>query len=143
MEKYLIYGVGILAVMSYAFLAPIIKQPSLVVSPFLIMAFNSIIILACSLPLYYFSAEKTVLSDLEPKIWGLILANGLINVLAFWLLLKALGGMPVWHYQMLVVASPIFSAIAAYFLLREDISVRLFVGLAIVSVGIFIAVKPS
>ncbi len=143
MEKYAIYGIGLLAVMSYAVLAPIIKQPSLVMSPFLIMAFNSIIILTCAVPLYFFSSEKINWSAVEPKIWILIFVNGLINVLGFWLLLKAINDMPVWHYQMLAAATPIFSGIAAYFLLKEEISIRLFIGLAIAAVGIYIAVKPS
>lgn len=143
MEKYAIYGVGLLAVICYALLAPLIKQPGAVFSPYLIMLFNSAIIFFLALPFYLTQSEKVDWASVEPKIWWLILANGVINMIGFWLFMKAIGGMPIWHYKMIALTTPIFAGFAAYLLLKEEVSARLFIGLAIASVGIYVAVKPA
>lgn len=73
-------------------------------------------------------------------IWFVLIA-GFINFFAFWLGVVAFRYMSVWQQQLFGLLLPVVGAIAAYFLLKEAISPRLFIGLVIMSLGLYVALR--
>lgn len=73
-------------------------------------------------------------------IYTLVLA-GIINFFGFWLVIQGYKYMPLWQQTMFTLLTPIFAGVLSYFILGEKMSANLFVGLAIMAVGLFVALK--
>jgi len=140
MEKSSLYAITIIAVTLYAVMGPLLKKANQDLPAFLVMAISMFGLFLGSLVLHFIFDEKVMPSKENIM---LLLGVGIINIAAFYLMLVALKGMPVWHYQMFALIIPVISAIVAYYVLGETFSSRLFIGLLIVSIGIFIALRPA
>lgn len=49
--------------------------------------------------------------------------------------------MPLWQQTLFTLLTPIFASVLAFFILGEQINSKLFIGLAVMAVGLFIAIK--
>ena len=66
---------------------------------------------------------------------------GAINTVALFFVLRAYEYVPVWQYQLFSLLCPIFASVFAYFLLDEPLSPKLFGGLALMAIGLYVAVR--
>lgn len=131
------------ATIAYALLSPLLKKANQSMPPFTVMTISMFALFTVSLILSltfekvinldYISAHKnTVL---------MLLGVGLINALSFWLIILAFKYMPIWQLTMFNLLAPVLAGIFAYFILGETMSLKLFLGLAIMSFGLFIAIR--
>lgn len=137
---------GLLIIISsttlYAFLYPLIKKVNQQIPPFTVMAISMFFLFTLSLLGSYFvegilRKETDVLKTNLP----ILAAIGIINFVAFWLLILSYKYFPVWQATMFTLLTPIIAGIFAYFLLGEKFGLNLFLGLAVMAVGLFIAVR--
>jgi len=75
----------------------------------------------------------------NPKAFLYLLLVGVVNTAAFWCFLNAYRFVSVWQYQVFTHLTPMFAGIFAFFLLGEPLTVKLFVGTAIIFVGLYVA----
>lgn len=141
MEKFF----GVLFVLSstivFASLGPLLKKANQTLPPFTVMTISTFILFLCALILSIAFENFTNLKFLSDKsIVKILFLAGALNTLSFYLAIKAFKYIPIWQQAMFSVLMPVFSAIFAYFILAEKFSPRLFLGLAIMAVGLFIAV---
>lgn len=140
MEKYYVYGIGFLAILGFSILPSLFKKIDQGLPSFLVMGISMFFLSAIAL-IMHFSFEPRVIP--EKSTIALLLLAGAINAAAFYFMLVFLKDIPVWHYQMIALLLPITGSVAAYYILGEAFSYKLFIGAAIAAVGIYIAVKPS
>ena len=137
-------GIGILIVSTllYSTLHPILKKVSKDIPPFTSMTVTMLVLFLVSFVMSLLF-ERSALMKLPEQRSALLLLVlfGLINAIAFWLLINGYKYMPVWQVTMFGVAIPILSGIMAYFMLGETLSPNLFIGLIIAGIGLFIAIK--
>ncbi|MCB0324674.1 MAG: DMT family transporter [Bdellovibrionales bacterium] len=126
----------------YALNGVLLKKGSSSIPPFASMTVSMFVLLGLSAILTSF-AERDFSWNYSENRDGFhtLIAVGFVNTAAFWCLLRTYSYVPVWVYQMFVLLTPIFSAVLAYFILGELFTVRMFVGLAVVGVGLYIAVS--
>lgn len=141
MEKFF----GLLLVLSstilYASLTPLLKKANQTLPPFTVMTISMFVLLLCSLIFSIAFENFTHLKFLSYKnIIKILFLVGILNTLGFWLAIKAFKYLPIWQQTMFAVLTPIFSATFAYFILGELFSYKLFLGLIIMAIGLFIAV---
>lgn len=131
------------ATILYALLFPLFKKAGDKVPPFAVMMVSTFTLFLCALiaSLFFESSfyKKGGFTQYES---GLLIITGLINLIAFWLSLLAYKHMPIWQYTMFGLMTPVVTGIFAYYILGEKISANLFIGLAIMAVGLFVAVRP-
>ena len=140
MEKLLPYNLALLSIMVYSTLWPLLKKTSQDVPHFLAMAISMFVLFLVSLIFHFGFEPRTIPAKQDLLLLGLV---GIVNALAFYLALVALQGLPIWHYKMIGLISPVFTAFCAYYILGEHFSYKMFVGLTIAAFGIYIAIKPS
>lgn len=137
---------GLLIIISsttlYAFLYPLVKKASQQLPPFTVMAISMFFLFTLSLLGSYFvegilRKETDVLKTNLP----ILAAIGIINFVAFWLLILSYKYFPVWQATMFTLLTPILAGIFAYFLLGEKFGLNLLLGLAVMAVGLFIAIR--
>lgn len=140
MEKFIPYGLGLGAVVLFSLLGPLFKRANQDLPSLLVMAISMFTLFSVSLTMHFLLEERV--TPTKGNVLWLIMA-GTINAGAFYLMLQCLQSLPVWHYQMLTLLFPILGALAAYAILGEHFSYKLFIGSAIAAAGIYIAIKPS
>lgn len=133
----------LLSVVCYAILPVLVKKANQNIPPFTIMTISMFVLFTASLILsLIFENGKIWKSFDDSKNLVLILvAMGLINTLGFWLVIQAFKYMPLWQQTMFNLLAPALTGIFAYFILGEAISIKLFLGLLIMGVGLYIAVR--
>lgn len=126
----------------YAFVYPLAKKANIRIPPFTTMAISSftLVLIAVILSAIQEKGAFTKLSTEKNSLLLLILL-GSVNFIAYWLLILGLKHIPVWQVTMFTLLTPILSGIFAYFLLGEQLSPSLFIGLSIVGIGLYIAVR--
>lgn len=132
----------LLATFFYSFLIPLIKKVGKDVPPFTIMTVSMFVLFLISLFASIF-LEKSALPKLftHKSPLALLVLFGIINAVAFWLIILASKVMPAWQVNMFGMLTPILSGIIAYFILGETLTINLFIGLAIAGAGLYIAVR--
>lgn len=66
---------------------------------------------------------------------------GTVNTVALFCALRAYDYVPVWQYQLFSLLCPIFASLFAYLLLGEVLSPKLFGGLVLMAIGLYVAVR--
>ena len=138
------YGI-VLATLStvfYALLWPLFKKGSEKLPAFTVMAISMFVLFAASLVMSILFENSLHLkySSLKTYVIFALLA-GAFNVLAFWLEIQGFKFMPVWQQTLIGLLLPVFAAIFSYLILGESLSIHLFFGLAIIGVGLFVALR--
>jgi len=135
------YVFVISSVLLYAVLSPILKKVSGDVSPWttIAIAMTVLTVIAYIMSFLTEDLKQFVWKDNKLNIMYLVLVGG-INALAFYLGVRAYGYMPLWQQSMFGLLGPVITGIFAFYILGEPMSWKLFIGLAIVSIGLFIGV---
>jgi drug/metabolite transporter (DMT)-like permease len=142
MEKLIGTFLATTSILAYAAMFPLLKKVNIKIPTFTLMALSMFFLFVFSLigsllfekgSLGKFSVIKTYLP--------LLILTGLINVVAFSTEIIAYKYMPLWQQTMFTLLTPIFASILAYFILGEQISFKLFIGLVIMGAGLFIAIR--
>lgn len=136
---------GIVIVLSsalcYAILSVLLKKANQNLQPFTVMAISMLVLFSLSFIASVFF-ENSLSIDVKsniPAIWILVLV-GIINFIGFWLAIKGYQYMPLWTQQMFSILNPVLTGIFAYFILKETLSWKLFLGLVFMAIGLVIAI---
>ena len=136
-----VYLVGIFSVFCYAGLSALSKK---VLSGIPLFAYISVTMILLGL----FSGAASVfyekdfsLAKLTVPVWGGMLLASTINFIAIAAYLYAIERMPITHYQLMYILSPVIGGIVAYFLLNEPFKPQALVGLLLMGAGLFVAVR--
>lgn len=142
MEKFIGVGIMVASIVFYAILTPLQKKVNADLPPFTIMAISMFV-------LFFFSFLGSVIFEhgfsikpdvIKSNLTPLILV-GVFNFFAFWFFILGFKYFPVWQQQMFFLLMPIFGGILAFFMLGEALSPKLFIGLAIIAVGLFVGLR--
>src|ERR1041385_734381 len=142
MEKLTGAGIILISTALYACLPVLVKKTNTQLPPFTIMAASMFFLF-----LFSFLASIFFENSLHLKQSGLranfsvFILIGLLNFFAYWLFILGFKYFPLWQQQMFGLLTPIISGIAAFFILGETISINLFFGLIIISIGIFVGLR--
>ena len=137
---------GILIVLAstigYSAIYPLLKKASEKIPPFSLVALNSLVVMLIAVVLSLMFEKNAFSKTLGDKNHlGFVVVAGLVNLIAFWLATLAFKYMPIWQQNLFMLLVPVLSGVFAFFLLKEAISTKLFMGLAIMAIGLFIAVR--
>lgn len=132
----------LISTLFYAALTPLIKKASISLPPFTVMtiAMSVLFLGSLILSLVLESSYKIKFSENKNPIFILILM-GLLNLVGFWLVILGFKYMPIWQQSMYNLLIPVLAGVFAYFILGEPLSPKLFIGLVIMGVGLFIAIR--
>ena len=134
--------VMLLSTIGYSLIYPLLKKGGERISTFSLLAISTGIVCLLSVAMSLLTEKNALIRSFSEKnyIWFVVIA-GVINFFAFWLGVVAFKYMSVWQQQLFGLLLPVVGAVAAYFLLKEAISPRLFFGLLIMSLGLYIAIR--
>lgn len=134
--------VMLLSTIGYSLIYPLLKKGGEKISTFSLLAISTGIVCIMSVAMSLLTEKNALIRSFSEKnyIWFVVIA-GIINFFAFWLGVVAFKYMSVWQQQLFGLLLPVVGAVAAYFLLKEAISPKLFIGLIIMSFGLYIALR--
>lgn len=137
------YVIVLISTLIYAFMVPLFKKGSQLTQPFTVMAISMFALFSSALMLSLIYEKGSILKTLEGNrsVFLLLIAVGLINTLGFWFAIQGYKYMPLWQQSMFGLFIPVLTGIFAYFILGETINMKLFLGLIIMGVGLFIAIR--
>lgn len=142
MEKLIGAGIVTASIALYALLYPLLKKANQELPPLTIMALSMLVLfLLSALGSIFLEHSLQIKQNIIKSHVTTLIIVGVVNFFAFWLAIYGFKYFPVWQQNMFYLLSPIFAGIFAYFLLGEKISANLFIGLAIMGVGLFIALR--
>ncbi|MBP6044886.1 MAG: DMT family transporter [Microgenomates group bacterium] len=132
----------LLSTVGYSLIYPLLKKGGEKISTFSLLAISTGVVCLMSVAMSLLTEKNSLVRSFSEKnyIWFVLIA-GFINFFAFWLGVVAFRYMSVWQQQLFGLLLPVVGAIAAYFLLKEAISPRLFIGLVIMSLGLYVALR--
>lgn len=132
-----------LAVTCLAVLPVLAKKLQLDVPPFAFIAITMAgLCVFASIASFCVEKEFSVLA-MNTKIWmGLILFSA-VNFVGFAIYLFAIRKIPVAHYQLIGLATPIVGAVFAFWLLGEKFKPQYLIGLVFIAAGLFIALSKT
>lgn len=128
-----------LSAVSYAIIYPLIKKAGL--NPLATILIQISFLWVSILPVFFFTSSFKNLS-LSGNALLLLALAGIINAVGYYASIRAYSFLPIWQINLFFAAlSPIVGSIAAYLLLHEPISAKMFVGLAFILAGLTIAFR--
>lgn len=142
MEKILGVFFATTSILAYAAMFPLLKKANTRIPPFTLMTLSMFFLFLFSFigSLLFEKGALTKTAIIKTYLPLLILA-GVVNVVAFWTEIVAYKYMPLWQQTLFTLLTPIFASILAFFILGEQISPKLLIGLAVMAVGLFIAIR--
>ncbi|HSA84297.1 MAG TPA: EamA family transporter [Patescibacteria group bacterium] len=130
------------SIIFYGALAPLLKRANQDLQPFTLMAITMFFLfLIAGVASVVFEQSLTIKHSLIRTHLPTMIIFSVVNFFAFWLFILGYKYFAVWQQQLFYLLMPIFGGIIAYFLLGEAISIKLFIGLAIISLGIYIGLR--
>lgn len=126
----------------YALLYPLTKKANQHIPPFMVMAISMFVLFALSLiaSLLFEKGFNFKGDDVRTSVLILIIL-GAVNFIAFWLIILGYKYFEVWQIGLFSLLTPVLAGIFAYFILGEKLTINLFIGLAIMAVGLYIAIR--
>jgi drug/metabolite transporter (DMT)-like permease len=142
MEKLIGIGIVSLATILYASLYPLIKLSNRTFPPFTVMAISMFVLFILSfLASIIFEHSLNLKWTASKETIGILVLAGVINFAGFWLVIQGYRYMPLWQQTMFGLFTPILAGIMAYFLLGEKLNNNLIIGLSIMAIGLYVAVR--
>lgn len=142
MTKHLTILVLLSSMSLYALINVLLKIAHRDVPPFATMAISMLVLGTGALLLSCVFEPGSIRTLLQHRSAGLLLFTiGIVNLLAFWLLLRGLPHLPIWQTQLMYFFLPIFGSLFAFFLLGEKVTWNTLAALVLMSGGLFIAVR--
>ena len=137
------YLITLAAITCYASLSPMVKKVGETLPPFTVIATSSLIHFVIAGAIAFFLEKEQVINNADKIHWKLLLAFSITNLIGYSLYLLALTKVPVAHYQMFGLLTPIIGGLLAWFLLKEPFHARYLLSLIFISIGLIIAIKPE
>jgi len=72
---------------------------------------------------------------------GILVLVGILNLVAFWLSIQGFKYMPLWQQSLFSLFTPVLTGIFAFWILKEPLVAKMFLGLVIMGVGLYITVR--
>ncbi len=142
MEKYLGIFIILISVTFYALISVLFKKASQQTPPFSVMAISMFALFTSAVILSLIFEKGSILKAIWDKnLFLLLIGVGLLNLVGFWLAILGYKFMPLWQQTLFTLLTPVLTGIFAYFVLGEVISMKLFLGLIIMGLGLFIAIR--
>ncbi len=137
------YIVAAFAVSAYALLGPIAKKVGTALPPFTFITVSSIIIVVCAGTIAFFYERHQIMETFREIHWNWLALFSLINVVGYVGYLWAINRIPVAQYEMFGILMPIIGGLFAVVLLKEPFHARYLLSIAVISIGLYIAVAPD
>lgn len=132
-----------MSVVMYATLGPMAKKIGLTMPPFALLAWSSLIMGAIGAILSVaFERGQVVPDSRQIHFLGFVFLYAFVNCVASAIYYTSIKYVPIVHYDIMALITPIIGGLLAVWLLGEPFHARYLVGLAIVSIGIFVAIRP-
>lgn len=132
----------LLATVLNALLIPLLKLVNQKVPTFTTMTIYAFYLFILSLlSSLLFEKGGTNFFNLDKKFFAFMFVIGVIYYLAIVFIFLSFKHLAVWQQTMFGLLIPILSGVFAYYILKEPLSYKLFVGLAIASFGLYIALR--
>jgi len=135
------YIIAFLAVSCYASLAIFNKKVMPDIPSFSYIALTMMILSFLGFCASLLYEKDFSFTGISTKNWILMVSLGVVNFVGFALLLNALAKMPVVEYQIIAVLTPIVGGFLAFLFLSEALTVRYFIGLIFIAIGLYISLK--
>lgn len=135
------YIIAFLAISCYASLTVINKKMIGDIPPFSYIAITMLLLSGIGFVASFFFEKDFSFSSISEKNWSLIISLSTINFIGFALLLNAISKIPVVEYQIIAVMTPIVGGLLALIFLSEALTVRYFIGLVFIAIGLYISLK--
>ncbi|PZO87707.1 MAG: hypothetical protein DI626_03365 [Micavibrio aeruginosavorus] len=137
------YLVAFFAVACYAVMGPVAKKVSSDVQPFTFMAVASFFVVIIS-GVFALICERTDAATLASKInWSWMGVYVLCNFVSYTGYLWAITRIPVAQFEMFGIFVPIIGGFFAWLILHEPFHARYLLAIAVMALGLFIAIKPD
>lgn len=138
------YILAFVAMILYASLAPIAKKISLEnnIPPLLFITITMTILTIWAGILSYMY-EKPQISIISWWQWKLLILFWVINLTGFVIYLTSIKFIPVSHYTIIWVMTPIVAGIISYFILWEKLNLNFLIWCIFVSLWIYIAISKK
>lgn len=132
----------LLSTLCYASLTPLLKKTGDKLGPFTMMFVSMFVLFSLSfiLSIFFENSLSLKYGNIRNQLLILVLV-GLINTIGFWLLITGFKYMPVWQQSLFNLLIPPIAGVIAYFILGEQMSLKLFLGLSVMGIGLFIAIR--
>ncbi len=141
MNKLIGASIVTISVACYSLISPLLKRTSATLPPFTIMSISMFSLFSLSVIMSLIFEKNQLKMDVVKQSVPILLLVGAINLVGFWLAIQGYKYMPLWQQSLFQLLLPVFIGIVAYFVLGEQLSPKLFVGLAIMSLGLYVAVS--
>ena len=135
----LYYGIAVLALLSYAAMAILAKKAEGAIPPFTFIAGTMFVLAFLAIGSSFIFEGTSAWRNLASRDIVLMVAFGAINLIGFALFLKAITGMPIAHYQLLGILTPVVVAAIAFFIFGERVTVRFFLAVPVILFGLYLA----
>lgn len=137
------YIIAFFAVGCYALLGPIAKKIGFHLPPFAFVAISCLLLSISAATISYFFERGKITAALTDFNWGGMIIFSAINLTAYVLYLTAIRKIPIAQYDMFAILMPVIGGLAAVVLLKEPFHARYILAIAVMAVGIYIAVGPE
>ncbi len=136
------YAIVFASTVLYASLGPLMKRANAKLPPFTVIAIAMIVLatgaIICSL--VFEKGSRIAYGAYKQEIILLIIA-GLLNLAAFWLGVLGYKYMPLWQQSMFTFFTPLLTGLFAFLILKEPIEAKMFLGLVLMSLGLYVSVR--
>lgn len=142
MEGVIGYIIVLSSTIIYALLPTLLKKSSQSLPLLIIMTISMFSLFLTSFILSLIFEKGSIMKvSTHTSTFALLFTVGMLNALGFYLAIQGYKYMPLWQQSMFAVLIPVLSGMFSYFILGEAINPKLFIGLFIMSIGLFIALK--
>ncbi len=142
-SNFMPYLIGFAAMSCYAAL-PAISKKILQDLPPITLIFTCVVFLSLYSGIWMLFYDKGAsLSAMKGPTWGGVVILAAVNMGGYFLYMTTIKMIPVTQYQMIYIFSPIIAAFFALLLLGEPFKMRYLAGLAVMGLGLFIALYDS
>lgn len=135
----MVYVIALISVIAYSLMGPIGKQATQLYSPFTMMSLTSFGLLTISTICAFIFERDSAFQRLELSYY--LIPYIICNFVGYFCFIYCIRFIPVIHYELVYMVCPIIAGIAAYFLLGEAWDNKYLISIALVSIGIYIAIK--
>lgn len=137
------YIIALFAISGFALLAPLAKKLGDTIPPFAFMSMTMFFLFIFSGVLAFIFEREKFSFSLEKNHWISLLLFSLVNLTAFASALWVISRIPIAQYQIIGVLTPVAGGLFAIFLLKEPFHIRYLISLAIITVGLYVALAPD
>lgn len=143
MMNFFPYLIALASVLCSAILSPMAKKVGFQLPPFSFIAISSFIHFWIAGSIALVKEKDTVIANFDKIEWQWFLIFSLTHLASYVIYLAALSKIPIAHYQMFALLTPIFGGLIAVVALKEPFHARYLLSMLFIGIGIFIAIKPN